>query len=165
MPASEPRTGPRNWPLSRTNWQERRVDPKCVISTFASAVAAAIVEITACAARPIRRAAVIKGDSRALFAGVGPVDQIVCSPPYPNSFDYNDVYNIELWMLGYLKSSRDNVSLRRSTLSSHVQIPRDFDQAPRTPTLDEALRALNRVAHELWDARIPAMVGAYSTKR
>ncbi len=145
----------------RGNWQERRVDPKCVIPTFANAVAAAIVEITACARRPVRTATVFQGDSRALFAGVGPVDQIVCSPPYPNSFDYTDVYNMELWMLGYLKSSRGNASLRRSTLSSHVQISRDFDKAPRTRTLDKALRALNRVADELWDARIPAMVGAY----
>lgn len=145
----------------RTNWQERRVDPKCVIPMFANAVAGAIVEITACAMRPVRTATVLQGDSRALFEGVGPVDQIVCSPPYPNSFDYTDVYNMELWMLGYLKSSRGNASLRRSTLSSHVQISRDFDQAPRTGTLDKTLRALDRVADDLWDARIPAMVGAY----
>lgn len=145
----------------RKNWQERRVDPECVIPMFANAVAGAIVEITACAMRPVRTATVLQGDSRALFAGVGPVDQIVCSPPYPNSFDYTDVYNMELWMLGYLRSSRGNASLRRSTLSSHVQISRDFAQAPRTRTLDKALRALNRVADDLWDARIPAMVGAY----
>lgn len=145
----------------RKSWQDRRVDPKCVIPTFADAVAAAIVEIAACAMRPVRTATVYQGDSRALFAGVGPVDQIVCSPPYPNSFDYTDVYNIELWMLGYLKSSHGNVSLRRSTLSSHVQISRAFDPAPQTRTLDKALRGLYRVADDLWDARIPAMVGSY----
>lgn len=145
----------------RKNWQERRVDPKCVIPTFANAVAAAIVEIAACASRPVRTATVFHGDSRQLFSGVGPVDQIVCSPPYPNSFDYTDVYNIELWMLGYLNSSESNANLRRSTLSSHVQISRQFDPPPRTPTLDKTMRALNRVAGELWDPRIPAMVGAY----
>lgn len=145
----------------RENWKERRVAPQCVIPTFANAVAAAIVEITACAKRPVRTATVIQGDCRDLFANVGPVDQIVCSPPYPNSFDYTDVYNMELWMLGYLKSSQGNASLRRSTLSSHVQISRDFDPAPRTRTLDKALRALHGVADDLWDPRIPAMVGAY----
>ncbi|KGW38672.1 SAM-dependent methyltransferase [Burkholderia pseudomallei] len=145
----------------RENWQERRVDPKCVIPTFANAVAAAIVEITACGSRAVRTATVLHGDSRELFAGIQPVDQIVCSPPYPNSFDYTDVYNMELWMLGYLASSEGNASLRRSTLSSHVQISRDFEKAPSTPTLDRTLRALNRVADELWDSRIPAMVGAY----
>lgn len=145
----------------RKKWQERRVDPQCVIPTFANAAAAAIVEITACAQRPIRTARVFHGDSRTLFSSVGPVDQIICSPPYPNSFDYTDVYNMELWMLGYLKSSQGNASLRRSTLSSHVQISRAFDQAPKTRTLDKVLRELNGRAEELWDARIPAMVGAY----
>lgn len=145
----------------RDNWQERRVDPTCVIPTFANAVAAAIVEITACAARLVRTSTVLHGDSRALFSGLQPVDQIVCSPPYPNSFDYTDVYNMELWMLGYLTSSESNASLRRATLSSHVQISRAFDAAPRTPMLDRTMRALNKVADELWDPRIPAMVGAY----
>lgn len=145
----------------RENWHERPVDPACVISTFATAAAAAIVEITACASRPMRLATVLHGDSRVLFANLQGVDQIVCSPPYPNSFDYTDVYNMELWMLGYLTSSESNASLRRSTLSSHVQISRAFDAPPRTPTLDKTLRVLHRAAEDLWDPRIPAMVGAY----
>lgn len=145
----------------RENWQERRVDPDCVIPTFADAVSSAIVEISACAARPVRTATVLHGDSRVLFDGIPSVDQIVCSPPYPNSFDYTDVYNMELWMLGYLRSSAQNMQLRQSTLSSHVQISRKFETAPRTPLLDCALAELNAVSDELWDSRIPAMVGAY----
>lgn len=145
----------------RENWQERRVDPACVIPTFADAVAAAIVEISVCSTRAVRTSTVLHGDSRALFAGIGPVDQIVCSPPYPNSFDYTDVYNMELWMLGYLGSSAENTHLRLSTLTSHVQVSRDFQPAPHTPTLDRALGELAAVVDDLWDARIPSMVGAY----
>lgn len=145
----------------RKNWQERRVDPACVIPTFADAVAAAIVEISACSARSVRTSTVLHGDSRTLFTGIKPVDQIVCSPPYPNSFDYTDVYNMELWMLGYLRSFAENTHLRRSTLTSHVQVSRNFDPAPRTPMLDRALGELNSVVDDLWDTRIPAMVGAY----
>jgi hypothetical protein len=145
----------------RVNWRERRVDPECVLPTFADAVAAAIVEIGACAERPMRNGLVLRGDCRSLLRNVGPVDQIVCSPPYPNSFDYTDVYNVELWMLGYLKSFADNRVLRQSTLSSHVQISRDFAAAPRSGRLDRTMRALHRAAGELWDQRIPAMVGAY----
>lgn len=145
----------------RANWQERRVDPACVLPTFADAVAAAIVEIGACAARPTREGHVLHGDSRRLLETVGAVDQITCSPPYPNSFDYTDVYNLELWMLGYLASAHDNRQLRQSTLSSHVQVSRDFAPAPRCPRLDRTVRALRRVGDELWDPRLPAMVGAY----
>lgn len=145
----------------RSNWQERRVDPACVLPTFADAVAAAIVEIGACSTRPVREGTVLHGDSRNLLAGVGPVDQITCSPPYPNSFDYTDVYNVELWMLGYLTSFDDNRELRQSTLSSHVQISRDFAPAPRCRRLDKTMKALRQAQGELWDPRIPAMVGAY----
>lgn len=145
----------------RTNWEERRVDPACVLPTFADAVAAAIVEIGACATRPMRAGQVLHGDSRKLLETVGKVDQITCSPPYPNSFDYTDVYNLELWMLGYLTSFDDNRELRQSTLSSHVQISRDFAAAPRCPRLDKTMCALRRAEETLWDPRIPVMVGAY----
>lgn len=145
----------------RSNWQERRVDPTCVLPTFADAVAAAIVEIGACSTRPTSEGTVLKGDSRILLTGVGPVDQITCSPPYPNSFDYTDVYNLELWMLGYLTSFDDNRELRQSTLSSHVQISRDFAPAPRCRRLDATMKALLEAQDNLWDWRIPAMVGAY----
>jgi DNA modification methylase len=145
----------------RKNWQERRVNPDSVIPTFADAVAAAIVEINACAFRPVRSATVLRGDSRKLFGEIDPVDLIVCSPPYPNSFDYTDVYNMELWMLGYLTSAQDNMSLRRSTLSSHVQVSRDYAVAPSTPTLDQTLQSLLEAVDALWDPHIPAMVGAY----
>lgn len=145
----------------RVNWEERRVDPDCVLPTFADAVAAAIVEIGACSTRPMREGTVLHGDSRQLLADVGPVDQITCSPPYPNSFDYTDVYNIELWMLGYLTSFDDNRELRQSTLSSHVQISREFAPAPRCRRLDKTMKALRQAQSYLWDPRIPAMVGAY----
>lgn len=145
----------------RDNWQDRRVDPACVLPTFADAVAAAIVEIGACATRPLRPGQVLQGDSRKLMSTVGKVDQITCSPPYPNSFDYTDVYNLELWMLGYLKNFEENRHLRQATLSSHVQVSREFASAPRTPRLDRTMRVLRKAAGELWDPRIPAMVGAY----
>jgi hypothetical protein len=145
----------------RVNWQERRVDPSCVLPTFADAVAAAIVEIGACATRPGREGVVLHGDSRKLLETVGSVDQITCSPPYPNSFDYTDVYNLELWMLGYLTSFDDNRNLRQSTLASHVQVSREFAPPPRCPSLDETMQALLCAKESLWDPRIPAMVGAY----
>lgn len=145
----------------RKNWQERRVDPDSVVPTFADAVAAATVEISACASRPTRKATVLQGDSRQLFGNIQPVDLIVCSPPYPNSFDYTDVYNMELWMLSYLCSAQDNMSLRRSTLSSHVQVSRTYAVAPSTPTLNQTLQSLKAASNLLWDPNIPAMVGAY----
>jgi len=93
---------------------------------------------------------------------VKPIDLAVFSPPYPNSFDYTDVYNVELWALGYLDGPAANTRLRLSTLASHVQIKRPFAPAPQgSALLKKILRALQAVRAELWDGNIPNMVGAY----
>ena len=145
----------------RVNWETRPVDPRIVLAAFSDAAAAAIAEIDMFADRPVLEATVLCADSRAVFETLGPVDLIVCSPPYPNSFDYTDVYNLELWMLGYLGSTQDNRALRQSTLTSHVQVSRTFAAAPSTPTLNRTMKALHSSASQLWDHRIPAMVGGY----
>ena len=84
------------------------------------------------------------------------------SPPYPNSFDYTDIYNVELWTLGYLDSQYANSTLRNATLSSHVQISRGFTSPPAgSPTLSDVLAKLKEKQHKLWDPMIPSMIGAY----
>ena len=84
------------------------------------------------------------------------------SPPYVNSSDYTDVYNVELGALGYLDSPQANKELRTATLSSHVQIARNFPESPEgSSTLSWVLDRLESQRDILWDQRIPAMVGAY----
>jgi len=145
----------------RRGWETRRTDPGAVLSRFCDAVARAIVEIDAHKKKSSATATVIQGDSRKLIRDVGPVDLVVCSPPYPNSFDYTDVYNIELWMLGYLRSPQENQTLRRSTLSSHVQVRREFSAPPKTPSISKVLRKLAKVRDKLWDRKLVEMVGGY----
>jgi hypothetical protein len=145
----------------RKNWESRRVDPRTVLPRFCDSVANAIVEIDALGNRPKSRAQVLRGDSRIRIGEAGQVDLVVCSPPYPNSFDYTDVYNIELWMLGYLKSFAHNTELRRSTFTSHVQVDRKYGQPPRTPMLDRTMQRLERARHSLWDSHLVDMVGGY----
>lgn len=72
------------------------------------------------------------------------------------------MYNLELWVLGYLRDSHSNQKLRRSTLCSHVQIAREFKDAPKgSALLADTLRALAAARLRLWDKRIPEMVGGY----
>jgi hypothetical protein len=49
----------------------------------------------------------------------GSIDLILTSPPYPNNIDYNEVYKLELWFLGFVKQAEEFLSLRRSTYRSH----------------------------------------------
>lgn len=113
--------------------------------------------------RPRSQVIVINGDARTALQRVQKMaDLIVFSPPYPNSFDYTDIYNVELWVLGYIGTSADNMALRNQTLRSHVQIRRDFEGPKhRSKKLGSVLNTLESRRELLWDSNIPEMVGAY----
>jgi DNA modification methylase len=146
----------------RGNWITRKSNATDVDLKFYDAVQRAISDIHKFANRKIEAFNLIRGDSRKIFRQVGKFDLAVFSPPYPNSFDYTDVYNIELWLLGYLKDFKSNRVLRAATLSSHVQISRDFSVPPtESRLLNTVLRKLELEKHHLWDQRIPSMVGGY----
>ena len=115
----------------------------------------AILDIQAFSRRPKVNTRVQHGDARTISLD-GQYDLSVFSPPYPNSFDYTDVYNVELWMLGYLSHYVENQELRRTTLASHVQILRDYHSAPAgSSTLTSAIQSLQDSRDLLWDPWIP----------
>lgn len=146
----------------RSNWQQRLVGPEDLDREFASAVETAVFDTTRYARRRTLDFNIIRGDARQEIKSIKSADLAVFSPPYPNSFDYTDVYNIELWALGYLNTSSENTELRCSTLRSHVQIKRDMSSDLLPPMLVDAITRL-RAADRLWNPNIPDMIGAYFT--
>lgn len=146
----------------RRNWSATYRSAADVEKAFVEAATSAIGEIDRYSQRRETSYLLRRGDCRLVLNHTDQFDISIFSPPYPNSFDYTDVYNIELWMLGYLRESADNRRLRGETLSSHVQIHRDFAPAPAgSPCLVDTLASLERVRSELWSRNIPAMVGGY----
>ncbi len=146
----------------RRGWERRPHDPRKVDEQFCDAVQRAIPEIHRYARRACPSYELRRGDCRTILNESIPCELAVFSPPYPNSFDYTDVYNIELWTLGYLTDSRTNQALRLSTLCSHVQLGRAFPTPPSgSTTLTDTLERLEARRAGLWDHRIPAMVGGY----
>jgi len=146
----------------RKGWMNRRTAPAKVDALFRQRCQSAITEIHAHRHRRHRGHTLLRGDCLQQLDQVDAADLAVFSPPYPNSFDYTDVYNVELWMLGYLDGSASNQSLRRATLCSHVQIKREFKPAPAgSPRLTRALNRLRRERDALWSPWIPDMVGHY----
>ena len=144
----------------REGWRNRPVTPDLLDKLFAEHITQAVGDIRRFASRAERGYRVHRGDSRELIETVEPVDLAVFSPPYPNSFDYTDVYNVELWTLGYLTGSEANRDLREATLSSHVQILRKFEPAPEgSKRLTKVINALVSVREQLWNPHIPEMVG------
>ena len=146
----------------RQGWRARERDPGVVDELFRTGVLEALHDLRRFASRRCLDYALLRGDARTLAANIGPHDLVVFSPPYPNSFDYTDVYNVELWAMGYLCNSDGNTRLRHATLRSHVQLLRDFDgHGVRSPTLTTTIEALHQVRDQLWNRHIPEMIGAY----
>lgn len=146
----------------KRNWQDEIVTAEDLTETFNSMVMVAIEDISRFGNRTCEESLVLTGDARKLVSKLDEADVAVFSPPYPNSFDYTDVYNVELWILGYLTSSAENRRLREATLRSHVQISRDFGARKlRSRTLSMTLRKLEESRAQLWNKQIPEMVAAY----
>jgi len=145
----------------RKNWQLRPSQDVDVIfeQAFREATSDAVLTL----GKPYRKYDLLRGDVRSRIDDVNTkIDLALFSPPYPNTFDYTDVYNIELWMLGYLKSAQDNHILRSQTLRSHVQVSRDLSAKKIiSSTLDNVLEELNIKTDMLWDKNIPKMIAAY----
>ena len=146
----------------RENWALRERTARNLLDDLELAVQVAVEDFARFPMRPTARHLVIEGDARRSLTAVHAADIALFSPPYPNSFDYTDVYNLELWMLGYLKSAEDNLTLRGATLRSHVQTRWDDpDRSIRSPTLDDAVARLQARRMDLWNRHIPEMVLAY----
>ncbi|SDK71900.1 hypothetical protein SAMN05192566_2202 [Methylophilus rhizosphaerae] len=145
----------------RRGWQTR-ITPG-VFSSFHSACVCIAEDLAIALCRPIADYSLYRGDCRQQLKTVElGFDFCLFSPPYPNSFDYTDVYNIELWMLGYLTSAQENLALRKSTLRSHVQVTasRPARELP-SKHFQSVYKKLVKARGELWDSRIPEMVRDY----
>jgi len=146
----------------RKNWISRQSCAEDICESFRGSFRDAFSDICIHADREQTEYTVIRGDSREMVERSKNVDIAILSPPYPNSFDYTDIYNVELWMLGYLQSQECNRSLRKSTLRSHVQIKRDFAKSPEgSSTLKETYARLGDRRPALWNQSIPEMVLSY----
>ncbi len=147
----------------RSAWQNNQPTSAKLDELFGMQFNSAFEDVLRFEGRPRSRIDVVHGDVRSFFELIDqPADLIIFSPPYPNSFDYTDIYNVELWVLGYLKSSQDNLCLRRDTLRSHVQIHGSHEMPQhRSVCLDATHAALHQQSEQLWDKNIPLMVGSY----
>jgi len=146
----------------RRHWEDRQASADDVISLFDAAFVQAVYDIQRFRNRRHLGYDLLRGDARVLTPSTGEYDVAIFSPPYPNSFDYTDVYNVELWVCGYLDSGIANRKLRLQTLRSHVQIKRDYDVGGvNSHTLKRVANELDQVREHLWNATIPDMVTAY----
>ena len=146
----------------RKNWAVRRITPVDVLERFEAAVTRAVDDLIRFNTYTSSKHRVYTDDARTRLRRIPSADLAIFSPPYPNSFDYTDVYNLQLWMLGYLQSRDDNRILRSRTLRSHVQIKwPPTTSVSYTPMLTALKAALDERRADLWNRNIPEMVIGY----
>ena len=104
-----------------------------------------------------------EGDARKLIKELEDrsIDLVITSPPYLNSRDYTDIYRLELWILGYLNTYKDERELRKSTLRSHVQIAWHKGETLRIKKLEKVLKEIEKHREEFWNNSIPEMIKGY----
>jgi len=146
----------------RLGWRTREKSGHDVDIAFRAAFLEIYSDLSRFSERPMREYLLHQGDSRQRLADAEEVDVMIFSPPYPNSFDYTDIYNLELWMLGYLRTRTENSQLRTRTLRSHVQIKRDFGADElQSKELRRIYGVLCKRRSDLWDPAIAEMICAY----
>ncbi|MEB2708225.1 DNA methyltransferase [Citrobacter koseri] len=145
----------------RKNWQSLTYSTNSFDAALRQKVDDAIFDIVRYSRTKSEEYSLFRGDSRKLISEVETSDLVLFSPPYPNTFDYTDIYNVELWALGYLNDSEDNKTLRSNTLRSHVQIKMSSSPQPISSTLSETLDRLDGKRKELWNKNIPDMISYY----
>ena len=83
----------------------------------------------------------------------------VFSPPYANCFDYCEVYKLELWIGGFVKSYEDFEKYRSMALRSHVNSK--FNHTLRFNNQDVDTIASLVSTFNIWNKNIPDMIRGY----
>ena len=146
----------------RKNWMARPRGARNIFESFESAVEVATEDLSSFS--DVRRTTHIvhNADARVQLRRLRKADVAIFSPPYPNSSDYTDVYNLELWVLGYFTASIDNRRLRAQTLRSHVQYKWNQGGSDhQSMRLKDTVHALRQKQDDLWNKNIPEMISLY----
>lgn len=107
---------------------------------------------------------VTEGDARRLIASSVKDKFRLCvtSPPYLNSFDYSDIYRPELFLGGFVESTKSLMKVRLETIRSHVQAKWKHPVKNEFGTLyQDCIYNIQEHIEDLWDPRIPKMIQAY----
>ena len=92
------------------------------------------------------------------------IDISFFSPPYPNCFDYFEIYKIELWIGEFITSYSQLRNLRKSAFTSNLNANLNQnvsidDSNSRSKILFNTLLLLQE--RDLWNKNIPKMLNLY----
>ncbi|MBM2811826.1 MAG: putative modification methylase [Chloroflexi bacterium] len=90
-------------------------------------------------------ARILRGDARSIPLEDGCASLVVYSPPYANTFDYNEVYKLEMWFMDHVTSYEEWRRVKEASLRSHVSL-RIGAQEQGDELLEQALSLIEKPA-------------------
>ena len=111
---------------------------------------------------PSSKTEVIKGDAQKIsnYVNEDSISLTVFSPPYCNCFDYYEIFKLELWLGGFVKSYEElrcerKLALRSNTNTDLSRPVENFD------SLETILNLIN--GNDIWNKKIPSLIRGYFT--
>jgi hypothetical protein len=147
----------------RKTWASNRRDKH----TYSATLKEKLVQIsTDLQSQPLQTGStVLDGDVRNVLDGLKKDQKFrlcITSPPYLNTFDYNDIYRPELFLGRYVSTTKELYKLRLQTVRSHVQAMWENPTSHDFGALyTAAIAHVNANPTKLMDSRIPTMIQAY----
>lgn len=83
----------------------------------------------------------------------------VFSPPYANCFDYCEVYKLEFWLGGFVKTYKDFAQYRSIAMRSHVNSQFDHNIINYQKEVDLIAEIIS--TFNIWNKNIPDMLRGY----
>jgi len=150
----------------RQNWRKKNYTTTEFVEHFISECRDKVgIDITTSKFRPIdsfNYQNLALGDSRVRTKKIDNncLDMVITSPPYLNSRDYTDIYRLELWVLGYVKTYFEERKVRKGGFTSHVQIKLPIVKHPKNKKIEQFLEHLGE-QETLWNSQLPMMVAGF----
>ncbi|MBA6264280.1 DNA methyltransferase [Colwellia sp. Bg11-12] len=86
-------------------------------------------------------------------------DGVIFSPPYPNCFDYTEVYKLEMWLGGFVSHVKDFRAYRDIMIRSSINCK--FSHTIEHPNNHVNLICDYLSTFDIWNEKIPLMIKGY----
>lgn len=84
----------------------------------------------------------------------------IFSPPYANSFDYFEIFKVELWMGRFVKNYQELLSLRKGAMRSNFNTS-DIGTSKTNVKISPLEEILKLITNDNWDKRTKDMLRGY----
>lgn len=97
------------------------------------------------------------------YKNINEIDVIITSPPYANSFDYFEVYKMELWLMDYIKNYSEWREYKKTAMRNNMNADLNEEDILDNSYFKKIIKKItNKVQKgEIRERRVPIMLNNY----